>query len=47
LIGIAGSSDKKRKLADEAYDLTDENFLVDVPEKLSTFRLVDLLITLG
>ncbi|XP_023333226.1 uncharacterized protein LOC111705029 [Eurytemora carolleeae] len=33
-----GSSDKKRKLADEAYDLTDENFLVDVPEKLSTFR---------
>ena len=35
-----GSSDKKRKLADEAYDLTDENFQVDVPEKLSTFRLV-------
>ena len=35
-----GSSDKKRKLADEAYDLTDDNFTNndDVPDKLSTFR---------
>jgi len=31
-------SDKKRKLADKAYDLTEENFASDVPEKLSTFR---------
>lgn len=31
-------SDKKRKEADKAYDLTEENFASDVPEKLSTFR---------
>jgi len=31
-------SDNKRKLADEAYDLTAENFACDLPEKLSTFR---------
>ena len=35
-----GTSEKKRKLADEAYDLTDDNFTHDddVPDKLSTFR---------
>ena len=31
--------ERKRKLADAAYDFQDENFAdVDVPEKLSTFR---------
>ena len=37
-----GTSEKKRKLADEAYDLTDDNFTHDddVPDKLSTFRYI-------
>ena len=30
--------DRKRSMADAAYDLTDDNFASDVPEKLSTFR---------
>ena len=32
------SKDKKKKMADAAYEMTDESFDVDKPEKLSTFR---------
>jgi hypothetical protein len=31
-------SEKKRIMAEAAYELTDDNFDVDVPEKLSTYR---------
>jgi len=31
-------TDRKKIMADAAYDLTDDNFDVDVPEKLSTYR---------
>lgn len=31
-------SERKRIMADAAYELTDDNFDVDVPEKLSTYR---------
>jgi hypothetical protein len=34
----AGTSEKKRRLAEEAYELTDDNFASDLPETLSTFR---------
>ena len=32
------SKDSKKSMADAAYDMTDESFSVDKPEKLSTFR---------
>jgi len=35
---FAVPSERKRRMADAAYELTDDNFDVDVPEKLSTFR---------
>jgi len=35
---IPGVSERKRTAADKAYDLTDDNFASDVPEKLSAFR---------
>merc|ERR1711892_30564 len=31
-------SERKKIMADAAYELTDDNFDVDVPEKLSTYR---------
>jgi hypothetical protein len=34
----AGTSDRNRRLAEEAYELTDDNFASDLPETLSTFR---------
>ena len=33
-----GTSERKRLLAEEAYELTDDNFASDLPETLSTFR---------
>ena len=38
LPNVESRVDRKRSMADAAYDLTDDNFASDVPEKLSTFR---------
>ena len=38
LPAVESRVDRKRSMADAAYDLTDDNFASDVPEKLSTFR---------